>query len=69
MPSSFSVHRFTRRKTLRLGLGSLCGMPVRCATEADDGEFSGFADVQLKARLQLPALACAAPDVNICVGD
>ena len=48
MPSSFSVHRFTRRDALRLGLGSLCAMPAVGAAAADATEFTGFAGTAVR---------------------
>jgi hypothetical protein len=48
MPSSFSVHRFTRRDALRLGLGSLGAAPAWCAAAGEDNEFNGFAGTTVR---------------------
>ena len=48
MPSSISVHRFTRRHALRLGWGSLCAMPAWCAAAGEDSDFTGFAGTTVR---------------------
>lgn len=40
--------RFTRRHVLRLGLGSLAGVPAWCAAADDDSGFTGFAGTTVR---------------------